>query len=193
MKKSERILFALVCLALVLEVMLIPGSGILLVLSFNALACVYMFGGLFLFNGIPLRRVFREGAFSEVSKGKVVGAMGAGVALSLTTIGLLFRFQSWPGADFLLATGLLLLLVVLIIGAVKYLQSKTSYYMGIFLRASVIGGLGLIMMLAPSTAWVEIIYRNHPAYLDAFKKAVADPDNQELWEKVREERQKIDR
>ncbi len=111
---------------------------------------------------------------------RILGAVGARLALSMTTIGLMFKFQSWPGADFNLGAGLVGLLIVTIIGVIKYSKNKSKYYIRIFLRAAIFGGLGLILMLTPKTSWVELKYRNHPEYVDALKKAMADPDNKEL-------------
>lgn len=108
----------------------------------------------------------------------------------MTTIGLMFKFQSWPGADFNLGAGLVGLLIVTIIGVIKYSKNKSKYYIRIFLRAAIFGGLGLILMLTPKTSWVELKYRNHPEYVDALMKAMADPDNKELWDNVETERQK---
>jgi hypothetical protein len=39
--------------------------------------------------------------------------------------------------------------------------------------------------------WTEIRYRNHPEYVEAFKKAMADPDNAALWKDVDIEMKKI--
>ena len=109
----------------------------------------------------------------------------------MTTIGLMFKFQSWPGADLNLGVGLFGLLIVTIIGLTKYFKNKSDYYTRIFKRAAIFGGLGLIIMLTPETTLVEFKYRNHPEYVNALKKAMADPDNSELWDNVETERQKM--
>jgi hypothetical protein len=80
---------------------------------------------------------------------------------------------------------------VTIIGVIKYSKNKSSYYTRIFKRTAIFGGLGLILMLTPKTSWIELKYRNQPEYVDALKKAMADPDNKELWDNVETERQKM--
>jgi hypothetical protein len=122
---------------------------------------------------------------------RIVGAVGTGFALSATTIGLLFKFQSWPGASFNMGAGLVGLLIVTIIGIIKYSKNKSEYYTRIFKRVAIFGGLGLVLMLTPKTSWVELKYRNHPEYVSALKKAMADPDNKELWDNVEAERLKM--
>lgn len=122
---------------------------------------------------------------------RIVGAILTGLALSMTIIGLLFKFQSWPGATMNLAIGLLGLVIALIVGTIKYSKTKSDYYTKIFKRIAVYGGLGVILLLLPKETWLELKYRNHPNYVNAIKNAKADPDNQELWDKVDEERQKM--
>lgn len=140
---------------------------------------------------LDLEKIFKKDSYENISRWRIIGAIGTGFALSATTAGLMFKFQSWPGADFNLGAGLVGLLIVTIIGLIKYSRNKSNYYTRIFKRAAIFGGLGLILMLTPKTSWIELKYRNHPEYIDALKKAMADPDNKELWDNVETERQKM--
>jgi hypothetical protein len=194
MKKGEIIIATLYIIALVLNLLLIPGGVVLTVLTLSTLSTLsvlYMYLSFALFNGIRLRKIFKKDSYKGISAMRIVGAVGTGLALSMTTIGLLFKIQSWPGASFILGTGLVGLLIVTIIGTIKYLKNKSEFYTRIFKRIAVFGALGLILMLIPKTTWVEIKYRNHSAYVDALEKALADPDNKELWNRVEEERQNM--
>jgi hypothetical protein len=192
MKKTEIILATLSIIALGLNLLLIPGGGVLTVLTLSALSMIYFYFGFALFNDIRLRIIFKKDSYKEISSLKILGAVGAGLALSMTTIGLMFKFQSWPGADINLGAGLFGLLIVTIVGLIKYSKNKSGYYTKIFKRAAIFGGLGLLLMLAPKTNWIELKYRNHPEYVDALKKAMAAPDKKELWNNVEIERQKMD-
>jgi NADH:ubiquinone oxidoreductase subunit 6 (subunit J) len=124
---------------------------------------------------------------------RIFGAILTGVVLSLTTIGILFKFQSWPMATFFLTIGLIGILVSFIVGVIKHSKTKSEYYTRILKRITIIGGLGLILLILPKETWLEIKYRNQPDYVDAVKKAMADPDNEELWEKVDEEQEKMNK
>ncbi len=191
MKKAEIIFTTLSIIALGLNLLLIPGGGVLTVLTLSILSMIYFYLGFALFNDIRLRKIFKKDSYKEISSLRILGAVGVGLALSMTTIGLMFKFQSWPGADFNLGAGLLGLLIVTIIGLIKYSKNKSDFYTRIFKRVTILGGLGLILMFTPKTSWVELKYRNHPEYVDAFKKAMADPENKELWDNVETERQKM--
>lgn len=191
MKKAEIIIAILSIIALGLNLLLIPGGSVLTVLTLLTLSFLYMYLSFALFNAIRLRNIFKKDSYKGISTLRIVGSVGTGFALSATTIGILFKFQSWPGASFNLIAGLFGLLIVTIIGLIKNLKNKSNYYSGIFKRVVIIGGLGLILILIPKTSWVELKYRNHPEYVNALKKAMANPDNEELWDNVEAERQKM--
>lgn len=191
MKKTEKIISIIAFIALGLKLIFIPGSGLLTVLSFSTLSLIYFYFGFALFNNIQLKKIFKKDSYIHISSLRILGAVGAGLSLSMIAIGIMFKFQSWPGASFNLGAGLLMLSIVIIVGLIKYSKTKDEYYINIFKRGAVFGGIGLILMLIPQTTWITIKYRNEPAFVDAYKKASADPDNKELWEKVEEEREKI--
>ncbi|EJF10152.1 hypothetical protein [Pontibacter sp. BAB1700] len=191
MKKTEIVLGAIAVVALILNLLFVPGSSILTVISLSAISVLYMYLSFALFNGVRLRYIFKKNSYKGISTMRIIGAVLTGLALSITLIGLLFKFQDWPGATINLGVGLFGLVIALIVGAVKYSKSKSDYYTKIFKRIAVYGGLGLIMLLLPKEAWLEFRYRNHPEYVKAVKKAMAESDNQELWDKAEEERQKM--
>jgi alcohol dehydrogenase class IV len=191
MKKGEIILATLSIIALGLNLLLIPGGGLLTVLTLSTLSMIYFNFGFALFNDIRLRKILKKDSYTDISSLRILGAVGAGLALSMTTIGLMFKFQSWPGADFNLIAGLLGLVTVTIIGVIKYMQNKSDYYTRILKRVTIFGGLGLLVFLTPKTTWIEFKYRNYPDYANAVKNSIADPDNKELQDKVGEERQKM--
>jgi len=191
MKKGEIILATISIISLGLNLLLIPGGGILTVLTLSTLSMVYFYFGFALFNDIRLRKIFKKDSYKDISSLRILGAVGAGLALSTTIIGLMFKFQSWPGADNNLIAGLLGLVIVTIIGVLKYMQNKSDYYTRILKRVAIFGGLGLVIILTPKTSWIELKYRNYPDYVNAVKKSMADPDNKVLQDKADEERQKM--
>lgn len=191
MKKAEIILAVLAVIALGFNLNRVPGASALTVLTLSSLSVFYMYLGFALFNGVRLRAIFKKGSFTEISKARTFGAVAAGLTLSVTLVGIMFKIQIWRGADLQLRTGLFGLAIVTAVGLVKYFKNKSPYYTRIFKRAAIIGGFGLILILSPSTMWTEIRYRNHPEYVEAFKKAMADPDNAALWKDVDNEMRKI--
>ncbi len=191
MKTTEITLVILSAAAIVLEMFLVPGANVAMILLLSLLSVVYFCFGFLLFNGIRLRDVRKKDSFKGISSLRIIGAIGAGVALSYTTIGILFELRIWPGAGITQINGLVLLAVVTIVGLFKYARNKSPYYTRIFKRIAIIGGLAVILLVTPSTTWLAFKYRNHPAYLEALTQALADPGNEELWMKADEEREKM--
>ena len=191
MEKAEIILGVISITALLLNLIIIPESSFLIVLSLSALSVFYMVLSVILFNDIRIIEILKNESFKRVSSMRLVGSILLGFTLSMTIFGLLFKVQFWPEPNVKLGTGLFGLLIALIVGYIKYSKTKSAYYTKIFKRIAVYGGFGLILMLMPRETLLEIKHRNHPEYVEAVKKAMNEPDNQELWEKVEDKRQKI--
>lgn len=178
-------------LALTCNLTLVPGGGAMTVVSLSAISALYMYLSFALFNGIRLREIFKRDSYKGIPVMRIIGAILTGSALSLTIIGLLFKFQSWPGAGVSLRAGLVGLIIAFIVGVMKYLKTKSDYYSRIFRRITVYGVLGLFFILLPKDTLLEFKYRNYPNYLESMKNAKAEPGNQELLNKVEEERKKM--
>ncbi len=191
MKKAEIIFGTLAIIGLTINLLDIPGGIVLTVLTLSIISTLYMYLSFALFNDIRLGKIFKKDSYKRISTMKIVGAIMVGFALSITMIGILFKFQSWPGASFNLGFGLFWLLICSIVGLIKYLKTKSDYYTKIFKRIAIYGVIGLVLMILPRKTWLEVRNRNHPEYIEAVKKAWADPENQELWDKVNEERQRM--
>lgn len=191
MKKAEFLIAILSIIALGLNLLLFPGGGVLTVLTLLALSIVYLFFGIALFNDIKIREIFKKESYSKIAPFRLLGAVGAGLALSLTTIGIMFKFQSYAGADGNLAAGIIGLIAVAVVVVIRYSKNKSSYYRPIFVRVAIYGVIALILILSPKTFLIEFKYRNFPTYVDALKKSMAEPDNMELWYNVEAEREKM--
>jgi hypothetical protein len=185
MKKTELTLVIISIIALALKLLFIPGSGILTVLALLLLSTIYCNFSFVLFNDIKIQQIFKKDSYKNISGVRILGAVLTGFGLSIVTLALMFKLQSWPGADAILIAGLFVLLIVTIIAIIKYSKNKSNFYTRIFKRIAIWGGLGLILILIPKTTWIEIKYRNQPAYVEALKNAMADPDNKELLDKVK--------
>lgn len=190
MKKTEIIAAIIAIIGFIFKLFLWPGGGPLIVISLSTLAVVYYFGFAFL-NNIRFRHIFKKESYNGMRPLRIIGTLGAGFSLSAVLMGIMYKIQSWPMAQTNLAVGMFFLIVVVIVGLPKYLSTKSDYLKQVFKRAVIIGGLGLIFIVLPQTVWIDIEYRNHPAYRDAFKRALAEPSNQALWDQVEQEKRKM--
>lgn len=180
MRKLEKIIGIVVLIALILKLALIPGSGILTVLSLSILTMIYNPFGFAFFNGIRLRDIFKKNSYKGISGLRIIGAIGLGMGLAAICSGVLFKIQHWPGGENNLIVGLVTTLIILVIAFIKYLESKSDYYKFMFKRIAIIGGLGLILAFLPDLSITKIQFRNHPDYIKAYEDYLENPQNEEL-------------
>lgn len=191
MKKTELALIALSLLVLILNLFHIPGSEASLALVLTLISFLYFYFGFALFNNIRLREIFKKASYKKVKSNRISGGIVVGIALSFSALGILFKFLSLPGALPQLSIGLLLLGIVSLVYIVKNIKSKEAYYSKILKRTLLFGTIAFVLIMIPSKTWLNWKYPDHPEYVKAILKAEADAGNEELWEKVEEERKKM--
>ena len=136
MKKAEIIIASLTVISLVLKLVLdyFPGINFLTVLLLSFLSMLYFHLGFAIFNTIRLRKVFNKESYKNISALKIFGSIAAGLSLSITIIGILFKVMHWPGASVNLIFGFSGILMVSVLSIVKYLKTKSPYYTKILSR-----------------------------------------------------------
>jgi hypothetical protein len=192
MKRTEQIFAILAIIAILLNILLVPGGHILTLLTLFALISIYFYFAFALFNRIRLRKIFRKESYVNVSALKIIGAIGAGFALSISLTGILFKFMRWPGASVNLMAGLFLLVIISIICLVRYFTNKSAFCKRILIRTSSIGAIGFILFMIPSASITRFKYRNYPAYLEAIEKHQQYPDDVDIMRQMDEERRKME-
>jgi len=150
MRKFELIVGIIAIVSFLFKLLHLPGSSILLVLSFSTLSIFYYLS-FALFNGIRLKDIFKSTSYKNTNAKRIIGAVGLGFALSALIMGALFKIQLWSGGVMQLTIGLILTGLIFIIAAVFYLRNKIVFYTRVFKRIVIIGGLGLILLLTPTS------------------------------------------
>jgi len=145
MKIFEKILAVVICIALIMKFFEIPGGGILAVISLGTLCFFYYFLGFAFFNQIGFNNLFNKQSYNSISALRMLGAIGAGTALSTLSLGVLYKLQYWTGGDSILISGFVSILIVLIVAIINYFRSKDVYYIRIFIRMAILVGLGILM------------------------------------------------
>jgi hypothetical protein len=193
MKKAEITLLVLTLIGIVCNLLLVPGGVVFTLISLFLYSSIYFYFGFAFFNGISLRKLFKPQSYQGISALRIVGAIATGFSLSMVLIGILFKLLSWPGAFINMAFGLACTLVVIIISLIKYYNQKSVYYQRILIRCFALFFVGLFLISLPKYAIVSFKYRNHQNYLNAFIAFNNNPDNEELHQKLDEERMKMER
>jgi len=184
MKTLEKVIGLVIIISLIMKLTLIPGGSILAVISLTTLACIYYPLGFAFFNKIRLRKIFKRDSYKGLTKFRIIGAIGIGMGLAAICIGILFKFQHWPGADTYLSSGLVTTLIILIVAMIRFIKSKDNFYKRIFKRIAIIGGFGLILTIVSDSTITKIQFRNHPDYIKVYEEYIDNPQDEELRKKM---------
>ena len=81
MKLLEKILGVIIVIALIMKFAFIVGSNVLIVMAISLLSVIYYPMGFAFFNGIRLREILKKASYKGLSTWRILGAIGAGMAL----------------------------------------------------------------------------------------------------------------
>ena len=191
MKKIELVLIGFVVLALIIRFFHLPYSEELTTYSLKFISVVYLYFGFALFNNIELKNIIKKDSYQTISKNKIFGGIGTGIALAITVNGISFKFQSLPGTAFILGIGLLGIILIASFSLSKLKKSTDNYYSNILKRIVFFGLISIFLFAIPTENWLKWKYPNHPEYVNAVLEARENSDNQELWDKVDLEWEKV--
>ncbi len=154
--KTEKVVACIFLGGLVFKLMHWPGGGPLIVLSLTVLFIFYFAFAFYFFCDKQIKR--QNLALSIIS----------GIFLSTVPIGLMFKFQYWPGAQVMLLPGLFTTPIFLII--ILFLQKKSAedlivYYKNMFARTLVLSILSIVMYFTPISTLVKIQYSDNPEFV----------------------------
>lgn len=187
MKLFEKILLVGILIGIITKFSLIPGGDILILWPTLLLACIYYPLGFLFFNQIRLRHVFKRDAYKHVSAVDVIFAIVTGIGLSIICVGSLFKLLSLTGADQMLRIGIAINVITFAISLFSLLKRRGIADKHIVWRTSIAMVFSFILLLTPQLSIVKLQYRKHPAYISAYEKYLADPNNEVLiQEKERE-------
>ncbi len=191
MKRVEIILLLISIISLVFNFLLLPmGLGFSL-LSLGTLATFYFIFSLSLFNGGSIKSLFAKERTHSITLFRKLLSQATGFSIACIIIGVLFSVFYWQGPAVNLLLGLSLLFIIAVISSYSFLKFKDKYYLSFLKRIGGFGLVGCVFLFLPQSTWIELKYSKYPAYLEAFKKAKANPENDEYWKALREESKKI--
>ena len=149
MKKLEIILIIGAIIGLLLALFNTPLDSLIVSVFFITLSCLYFCLGFALFNNIALRKIFEADSYKGIGTWRILIAIGAGLALSILTIGFMFAILSYPLAKTLLVVGIVLAAIIITLALVKNAQEKNQFYRNIILRSFVFAIIAVIFLLLP--------------------------------------------
>ena len=126
MKLAEKIILLVVIIGLIFKLMHWPFAGLILTISLTSLAMFYIASA---FN-----------AFEDKDKNRGLSVV-CGIFMSITTIGILFKFMHWPMANIQLLVGAIPLPILFLVTLLLKLKQKDeilqTYYKNMLLRLGI--------------------------------------------------------
>jgi len=191
MRKTENILSIIGIAFLLLNILFIfPGVNSLLILIFTILSLIYSFLGFALFNEIQFRKLFKKESYNNVSSLRILVAVAAGISLSITIIGILFKIMFWPGYYINMLFGIVCLTLIIIVILVNKFNRQSEFGNKILNRSIVFGGIAICLTFISNQKIAAIKYRNDPKYAKAMIDVMDNPNNEEYQLKLEEEQRR---
>ena len=123
-----------------------PGSNMFITISLTLLAMQYFLLSFIFFNKIKLKNIFKNETYKNIPPAKIIGTIGFGIGLSTLLLGTLYELLHWPGGEINLYTGIILISIIFIISIIKYLKTKSKFYIPIFIRFFIGTLIGIISL-----------------------------------------------
>ena len=187
MKKNEQAFVFIVIIGLLLQLSLLAFGQWIMLIGIGLLANTYLFGFSSLLNNESYQQFSQNRKLLKSSKAYQYIPP---YAMVLLIIAMLFKFNAWPGANMILAIGLVMLFVGIVF-VIKNTGETKDWKMGVYKRAAIIGLLGMSFYALPEFFFFEIVHRDHPDYIEATKNFYEDPQNESYKLKMTEERDKL--
>ncbi|HYV95754.1 MAG TPA: hypothetical protein VE978_28545 [Chitinophagales bacterium] len=191
LKKIELVLVILSAASIVLKLLHASFAGSLVIVSFSSLSFFYLARAMYLGGG---RLLFFQRQNPNISFTRKMTTYVSGFAISLTCIGVIFKFQFWQGSRSQILIGVLsgALAVVL----TMFLSRKTglSIYRQLLTRVTIFFAIGVMLFLTTDARLLDIVHPGNDPEKAAFKKYLEhpeDPQAQKEWEEAQHEMDSI--
>jgi hypothetical protein len=193
MRKAEIILVITIVAGIAGNLFWIEYSNEIFMIGCSLLATMYFYLGFALFNEVPFRQIFKKASYKDISSGRIIGSIGLGIVFSIIIIGFQFKFLLLPGSHEMLIIGNEFLTVVTIVAAFMFFirhKGKSEFYPRNFKRMIPILCIGLFTYWLPLDTLIDIRYRDRPKYAELLKQSIENPEDEELRNKLQEQRKK---
>lgn len=182
MKRVEKAFVIIFSVSLIYKYFQGIGSSLFLIMAINLLAILYFYFSFALFNELSFKQIFNKNKYTSLVKKRLAISILTGIAISVSLIGILFKLQNYPGADFIMLIGLALTMTLTIFTLYKNYKTEGDFYFKILARVGLASLLLISLFKIPERTLLEWQYPDSPEYIDAVIKSRDDPRNDSLRE-----------
>ncbi len=190
MRKFEVISIILILGLLLYRVFVGIEFQVILSVMLTLMAIFYMWFGLFLFNRTSPVVLFDKWKRKQLTRFQIAGSIGFGFLYSFSFITIMYAVNFYAAMDTMIL--LALIFNVLILGVCAFYgwryKGTKSFLRQFFLRSFLWVILLSAIMRIPVDQRLEVLYKEYPAFIEAYNDYRQDPDNPSTLQTLKEER-----
>jgi len=189
MNKLEKIGGLIVVISFVIKFALWPGSSLLFLIGLLLVIINYFPFGVCSLNKMPNKQLFKKDFYRNIPFIVLLFKALLGAVFAMILVGLFLEIQHFGYQILLIGLFVLILLIVIMLFYTK--KNKDLLTKRVTSRIIVIFIIGIFVLFMPRYSIEKLQYRNHPKYIEALDKWLAEPDNNELHRQVEIEYKRI--
>ncbi len=191
--KGEKAGAVTVIVLIILRLLVGTMMNYALLIVTTLLAVYYLWFGFFIFNKLQPLDLLNKHALRSLSHFRVAISISMGIVISYALIASLFGMFFYPGIDFMLRSSFILLVAFTGYLVSYQVRRKKSYAFlrHYYVRAASLAIILLLLWLPPLEERLDILFGDHPEFVEAYLEYNENPDHEDAIEKLREERSRF--
>ncbi len=159
----------------------------LLITALVLMAIYYMWFGFFIFNRASLRDLATPKSRSKFTPFMIASGILMSLIYSFCTIAIIYGIYFYQAMNFMLATGFFFVLFATSFTLVYHRLNKedAAYLRQFYRRSAILGLFCLFMWLTPVDTRLQILFRKHPDFIEAYKDYHANPGDTQAEERLK--------
>ena len=191
--KFEKAGLVTVLVVILLRILLGPEANFILLVTITLLSTYYLWFGFFIFNKITPLSLLNKSVTQSLTSFEVYLGIIMGVVISYALIAILTGFFFYPVMPIILGSALTILVAFSIFTFIYKIskKKKISFMESFGIRSLIYAILLVLLTVTPLETRLNILFRDHPEFIEAYLECRENPDDEKKQERLKEERSRF--
>ena len=191
--KFEKASLLTVIVIMGIRIWLGPESNFMLLVATTVLSTYYLWFGFFIFNKLKPQDLLNKTIVRTLKPFQLYVSISMGIIVSYALIAILVGFFFYPVMHTILLTAFLVLagFTLFLIAYQLIKKQKPDYFQRFYFRAAIFAFLLALLWLPPQEKRLNVLFRDYPEFIEAYRDYRENPDDEDAREKLREERSRF--
>lgn len=191
--KFEKASIVTVLAVILIRIWLGPESNFLLLVSTTTLSIYYLWFGFFIFTRHKPIDLLDRSVVQHIKPLHIYLSIIMGIIISYSLIAILFGFFFYPSTPVLLGSAFIILIsFTLFLVAFQVIGKKRiALFHRFYYRAVLYTTITALLWLIPLETRLNLFFRNHEDFIEAYLYYSDNPDDEEALERLRTERSRF--